>query len=189
MNNKTVLIIIVLLSFIISNGYAQCTTRVIRKDSCTYEVFSEITFLNNVADKLWSFCWDMNNIKRILTGEPVIVEFSESDSIQTISYDYRFLFMSYYSEYERKQQLNDSIINFKLTKSECSIPFMPNLKIGYGAYTIKSNNKSCTMQYYQYAETDGILRDYYFNYLKKEIERFFNKFELEFNNSLMNVKN
>ena len=181
---NTFIILLLVLGFNTQIGYTQCTTRVNRKDKCSYEVISEITFSKNVADKLWCFCWDMNNITRILAKEPVTIQFSEHNSIQTISYDYQFLLMRNYSEYERKQQLNDSIISFKLIKSECSIPFIPNLKNGYGTYTIKSNNRTTTLQYYQYAETESIMRDYYLNYIEKDIKDFFKRFESEFNKTL-----
>ncbi len=187
--NKIFIIIVLLLNCIISSGYAQSTTKVIRKDNYSYEVFCKITFSNNVADKLWKFCWDMNNIKRILADEPATISFSEVNLVQTIAYDYQFIFMRYYSEYERKQRLDDKIISFRLTKSKSSIPFIPNLKNGYGIYTIKLDNKITTMQYYQYSETDGVMRDFYFNYFKKDIERFFNSFESEFNEALKNDNN
>jgi len=181
------ILLVLLLSIIGLNGYTQNSTTIIRKENNAYEVFCEITFPNNSVDKLWNFCWDMNSIKRILIDEPVTINFSEVNSIQTISYDYQFFFMRYYSEYEREQRPNDKIISFKLTKSECSIPFIPNLKNGYGTYTIKTKHNKTTMQYYQYAETDGVLRDFYFNYLKKDIEAFFNSFESEFKKSLKNA--
>ena len=186
--NKNILILQVLIFNLVGlNGYTQNKTRVIRKDNNTYEVFCEIIFPGNSADKLWDFCWDMNNIVRILADEPVTVGFSEVNSIQTISYDYQYLFMHYYSEYERRQRPDDKIISFKLTKSECLIPFIPNLKYSFGTYTIKTDNNKTRMQYYQYAKTDGILRDLYFFYLKKDIEGFFNGFESEFKKSLKNA--
>ena len=168
---------VLLFSLIGLNGYK--IQQELRKDA----------FPNNCIDKLWDFCWDMNSISRILTNEPVTIIFSEANSIQTISYDYQFLFMHYYSEYEREQSPNKKMISFKLTKSECSIPFIPNLENGYGTYTLKTNNKITTMQYYQYTKTNGILSDFYFNYIKKDIEGFFFSFESEFKKSLKNAKN
>ncbi len=188
--NKNILILPVLLFSLFGlSGFTQNAIRIVKKDKYTYEVFCEITFPNNCVDKLYDFCWDINSIVRIVAEEPVIVGFFELNSIQTISYDYQFLFMRYYSEYERIKSPNDKIIQFKLTKSECSIPFVPNLKNGYGTYTIKSANNKTTMQYYQYAKTDGVLRDFYFDYLKKNIEGFFISFESEFKKSLMNANN
>lgn len=190
MNVKNIFIVlIVLLGFNITVGYAQSTTKVIRQNEYSYEVISEMIFPKNVADKLWRFCWDVNNIVLILADKPVVIQFSEFNLTQTISYDYEFFFMHYYSEYERTQQVGDSTISFELRKSKCSIPFIPNLKKAYGTYKIKSNNKTTTLQYYQYAETDGVLRDFYLKYIIKDIESFFDSFESEFNKSLNNANN
>jgi len=183
------ILLVFLFSLISLNGYTQNSTSIIRKDNNSYEVFCEIIFPNNSGDKLFEFCWNMNSIVRILEDEPVTIVFSEVNSIQTISYDYQFLFMHNYSEYVRIKKSNVKTISFNLTKSECSIPFIPNLKKGYGAYTIKTDNNKTTMQYYQYVETDGGLRDYYLNIITKEVEDFFINFESEFKKTLNNADN
>ena len=111
MNNKKFFIIIVLSSNnIISDGYAQGTTKIIRKDNYSYEVFCEITFLNNVADKLLKFCWDMNNISKILTDEPVSTNFSEVKSVQTISYNYQVMIFIQLAIVCRRTLMTKSII-------------------------------------------------------------------------------
>jgi hypothetical protein len=131
----------------------------------------------------------MENISKILATEPVKIIFSGKDLTQCVSYDYKFLFMRYYSMYERKKTLLDEKISFKLIKNDCNIPFIPNILNGYGEYTFTSNNKTTTMHYFQYSKCDGTIHDFYFDYIKNDIDRYFNKFEAEFNKTICNAKN
>ncbi len=170
-----------------SIAFSQKTVNVLRKDNFSYEVTCDITFLNNVSKELLDFCWNMENIKKMLADEPVVIEYSTKGYQQTISYDYSFIFMRYFSQYERKLKPSESKISFKLTKNECSIPFIPNLQNGYGEYIVKSNYKTTTVHYYQYIRCDGTLRDFYFNYIKKDIVKYFNTFENEFLKTLKNA--
>lgn len=145
-----------------------------------YELTYTIVFDNDVCSDLMRFCWDIDNIKNIMKDEDVIISCTYKNVNQIIEYDYTFMMMRYYSSYERVLMMDENKLKFTLITNECSIPFIPNIIDGYGAYTFTFSANKTTMIYYQYSKCDGAIHNFYYNYIKSDVEEYFELFEREF---------
>lgn len=169
--------------------YSQKIIQVKKTDKYSYEVSCTINFNNDVSSKLIEFCWNMDNVSKLLAKEPVTIIYTGNELMQFVSYDYKFLFFHYYSKYIREKSVTNGKISFKLIKNNCNIPFIPNIINGYGEYTFTSNKNTTTMHYTQYSKCEGEVPDFYLEYIKSDIEKYFNKFEAEANKAIYNANN
>lgn len=179
----------ILLSFFSFETYSQKNVQVKKTDEYSYEASCTINFPNDVSSKLMDYCWNIENISKMLANEPVKIIYTGNELMQFVSYDYKFLFFHYYSKYIREKSVTTGEIRFKLIKNNCNIPFIPNIISGYGEYTFTSNKSTTTMQYTQYSKCDGEVPGFYLEYIKNDIEKYFNKFEAEANKAIYNAKN
>ena len=172
-----------------TNANGQKKVSVLKINDSTYEVYCDISIKGDVSKNLLKYCWELSNTLKILEDKSVKVKYTQTDNLQTVDYDYTFMFLHYLSQYQRKLLPNEQKISFKQTKSESNIPYIPNVERCYGSYTITTNKVTTKMQYYQFIKCDGNLQDFYFNYIKNDLDSYFDKFLEEFTKNKNNAYN
>lgn len=112
----------------------------------------------------------------LLNDESVEINYQGNDSIILISYLYKYLFFKFYSTYQRSLDSTSATIHFKLLSNKHNIPFVPQIEKDEGFYSFSTIGKDVTMFYYQRATCKDAIPDYYFNYARKKVFRYFKSF-------------